>query len=291
MAPIAIVGEALIDVFADAEVAGGAPFNVARHLVAFGAPTILVTRVGRDARGRELLAEMARFGIDARDLQVDAQWPTGHVNVHLDGASHRFEMPDAHAWDRLGADAAVQAVVASPPAIICFGTLAQRHATSRSAIRAALSATSAPRVLDLNLRGMRDERTVSEASLSFADTVKVNDEELAQLIAWFVPGQDETALMRRFDVSRLVTTRGAAGRACVDSVLGASSGPAPAVDVVDTVGAGDAFTAVLLLGDALGWPLEMTLARAAMFSSSACTWRGAVCQDDAVYQAALQHWS
>ena len=301
---VAVLGEALIDRFPDRDVIGGAPFNVARNLALLGASPLMITRIGTDALGDTIAADFARYGMDTRGLQRDARRATGAVTVHMQGTQHRFEIGADSAWDHLDLAAAVDAVRASAPAVTYFGTLAQRGAVSRGAIRAALDASDALPFLDLNLREGPDNRVLAEESLARAQLVKVNDDELEQLIAWFVaPGQTAPrwgepalraaveALVVRFALQRLTITRGASGWACFDAAgAGWLEGRAPTVEVLDTVGAGDAFASVLVLGELRRWPLLTTLQRAGEYASAVCGIAGAVDPDSGIYAAARSAW-
>ncbi|MBC8056379.1 MAG: fructokinase, partial [Rhizobiales bacterium] len=263
---VAVLGEALVDRFPDADVIGGAPFNVARNLALLGAAPLMITRIGTDALGHAIAADFARFGLDARGLQHDPAHATGTVAVHLHGTQHTFEIGADSAWDHLDAAQAVQAVRAHAPEVIYFGTLAQRGAVSRDAIRAALAASDALPFLDLNLRDGPDNRMLAEESLALAEHVKVNDDELDRLIGWFVhPGRPALrwgepalraaieTLFERFSLKRLTITRGGDGWACLDGKQGWLEGAVAPVAVRDTVGAGDAFASVLLLGALRAW--------------------------------------
>lgn len=330
---VAVLGEALVDLFPARAVLGGAPFNVARNLAAFGAAPLMVTRIGADALGEQIAAEFDLFGLDSAGLQRDPVRPTGTVLVHMLDRQHRFEIVADTAWDAIDGPAAVAAVQRAAPEILYFGTLCQRSAISREAIRAALAAVRqvvrataggtgfdaardgavpalqepALRFLDLNLRDGPDNQMLSADSLALADIVKVNDEELDRLIDWFIrpglpalvwgePLQREAidALMARFAVRRLVITRGADGWACRDRMepgAGWLEGTAPPVVLRDTVGAGDAFASVLLVGELRGWPLATTLTRAASFAASVCGIEGAVDADSPIYAQARRAWS
>lgn len=225
-------------------------------------------------------------------LQHDLSRPTGTVQVLLQPDGHRFEIGGDAAWDHLDAEPLLQVLLHEASALAYFGTLAQRSVTSRAAIRAALEALTAAGAalfLDLNLRGTADDLTIAEASLVLADVVKVNAEEFEQLRAWF--GGDAERLVARFGFQRLVITRGALGWVCLDATAGWLEGTAPAVNVVDTVGAGDGFSAVLLLGMAHGWPLRTTLQRAGHFAAEVCTLHGAVDADAPVYAAMRRGWA
>lgn len=300
---VAVLGEALIDRFPDADVIGGAPFNVARNLALLGASPVMVTRIGTDALGDTIVADFARFGMDRRGLQRDPARATGMVTVHMRGTHHTFEIGTDSAWDHLDADEAARVVRESVPAVTYFGTLAQRGAVSRAAIHAALGASDALPFLDLNLRDGPDNQALAEDSMQRARLVKVNDDELDQLIAWFVlagqaaPRRGDAAwrgavegLVKRFELQRLTITRGGDGWACLDRTQGWFEGASPTVTVRDTVGAGDAFAAVLLLGELHGWSLRTTLQRAGEHASAVCGIVGAVDPASAIYAAARSQW-
>lgn len=286
MAPVLVMGEALVDEFHDGAVPGGAPFNVARSLAGLGVPVRFVSRIGaHDAAGRLLLDSATRFGLAVDGIQRDASRATGRVSVHEgEGGGHRFEIHADAAWDHL------EAPTCHDTGVVYFGSLAQRHAVSRAAIRAAVKRAAGVRLLDLNLRPGTDTPALAAETLMLADWLKVNDEELARLQAWFEPSLP--ALMARFALQRVVVTRGAAGCALYGEqgrLLAEVPGVAqPAL--VDTVGAGDAFTAMLLAGLTLRRDLAATLALANRYAAMICGVRGPLPDDPAVllpWRAAL----
>jgi fructokinase len=300
LAPVTVVfGEALVDEFPTEQVVGGAPFNVARHLAAFMAPALMITRIGRDRNGQAVRAEFERFAMRDAGLQVDPMEETGRVVVERNSNGHRFHILPRQAYDFIELDAAVAALAGVDAGIVYFGTLAQREKgeqASRQALGAVLEAlpATAKRYLDLNLRtGQYQESTVTR-SLEAADIVKVNEEELQALFQWFfqigpnaAPLATEElhaacrALMQRFALETLIVTLGHRGSVvfCADGTLLANrDNPAPPF-VIDTVGAGDAFSAIFLLGRARGWPLALTLARANEFAGAICAVAGAVPRD------------
>lgn len=298
---VLVLGEALVDRFADGTVVGGAPFNVARSLAAFGVPTTMVTRIGsQDDDGARVLDSALRFGLHDGAIQRDLMRPTGVVTVvELDG-QHRFQVHDDAAWDHLDLDEALRALAWSSPRIVYFGTLAQRHPTSAQAIRALLDRTPALRFLDLNLRAGQDNRDIAAQSLQRADWVKVNDDELRTLLVWFAPALDAATdddspamregvrlLMDRFALSRLIVTRGERGYAAYDARgRRIAHGAACAVDsVVDTVGAGDAFNAACLALLSAGRPLKASLDAGNRYAAAICGQRGALPEDAAFFRA------
>jgi len=253
---IAVLGEALVDEFHDGPVAGGAPFNVARSLATLGAPALFISRIGADdANGRLVLDSARRYGLAEQGLQRDTTRATGRVSVHeKSGGGHSFEIHADAAWDHLDATAAHAVLADSQAAVLYFGSLAQRHAVSRATIRALAKPFTGVRFLDLNLRAGTDNAVLAAESLMLADWVKVNDEELVRLAGWFGAAGNEAAqvaaLMARFALQRVVLTLGADGwRFYGPSGVLLAEGPGvPQPHVVDTVGAGDSFTALLLAG-------------------------------------------
>lgn len=291
-------GEVLADRFPDREVLGGAPFNVARHLHGLGGRSgpvpVLVTRVGRDPLGQRVLSAMTGAGLPIDGVQQDFLRDTGVVKVGLDESGQpSFEIPPDQAWDHIHPDIARLVGLAWRPGRVYFGTLAQRSA-SRQALRYLLISSQAEGFLDLNLRDPWVRDDILRGSLGLARTVKLNEQELSRLAALLhLPGHDfrerGRALLETFRSRRLLVTRGGNGAWLLDAEAGEleAAGANAAVEVVDSVGAGDAFAAVFLLGLHLDWPLQDTLDRAHRFAGAVCGLRGAV-PDDASFYAPFQ---
>ncbi|HEY4080356.1 MAG TPA: PfkB family carbohydrate kinase [Burkholderiaceae bacterium] len=280
-ASVAVIGEALVDEFHDGAVAGGAPFNVARSLAALGTPTLFISRVAvDDAHSGRVLESARRYGLDCIDLQRDPVRATGRVSVIEDaGGGHRFEIHVDAAWDHIDAAAALDALHARPAQFAYFGTLAQRSAPSRAAVRALMKSFPGPRLLDLNLRDSPGMQQLAAESLMLADWLKINDEELTQLAIWFeLPTDSEaatvTALMARFALQRVVLTLGPQGWRVYGDGPALEGAGEPQPRLVDSVGAGDAFTAMLLAGLALARDLHGTLSLANRYASFICGLRG-----------------
>jgi fructokinase len=301
-----VFGEALVDEFPAEQVVGGAPFNVARHLAAFMAPALMITRIGNDRNGQAVRGEFERFAMSDAGLQFDSMEETGRVVVERSGEGHRFHILPRQAYDFIDAGAASASLAAVDAGMVYFGTLAQREERSRAALAAVLETTPARRYLDLNLRtGQYDESTVTR-SLTAADIVKVNEEELQALFQWYFQiGPNDAplateevhaacrALMDRFSLEMLIVTLGHRGSVVFladGSLVANRDNPAPPF-VIDTVGAGDAFSAIFLLGRARGWPLELTLARANEFAGAICAVPGAVPRDLNFYDKWVARWS
>ncbi|KQQ96276.1 PfkB family carbohydrate kinase [Massilia sp. Leaf139] len=300
-----VFGEALVDDFATEQVVGGAPFNVARHLAAFMAPQLMITRVGKDHNGETIAAEFERFAMSQAGLQRDSIEETGRVIVERGAHGHRFVIVPNQAYDYIAREDALAAAKAVDAGALYFGTLAQRAERSRGTLKALLSATSGLRFLDVNMRdGQVDERTVSD-SLHAADIAKVNEDELQALFGWYFQlgpndppmAADETrsacaALLQMFGLQALIVTLGHRGSVYFGAggvTIDTRDTPPPAF-VIDTVGAGDAFSAIFLLGRARGWPLESTLARANEFAGAICAIPGAVPRDLGFYDQWMTRW-
>lgn len=291
-----IFGEVLFDAFPDgAEVLGGAPFNVAWHLQGFGLRPLLVSRIGRDPRGARVESAMRDWGMDTAALQHDEERPTGLVTVALEHGQPSFTILPGRAFDHIEADAALNAVAAEDVALIYHGTLALREPDSRAALRTLRWGLSAPAWMDVNLRAGCWDRDRLEQLLRQSAWVKLNDAELKEITG--IEADAGAGLARAARVLRgshgigtLVVTLGERGALILDGDRLYQGQPAPVARLVDTVGAGDAFSAVALLGHLRGWPPERTLACALEFAARICGVRGAIVRDRALYRDCLEQW-
>ncbi len=294
---VALFGEVLADIFTDRSVLGGAPFNVARHLRAFSQNPVLITRLGNDPLRDLVLNVMSQNEMDISGIQCNNRYPTGRVNVHMEDGSHRFEILPMQAYDFINPAVVRMAAIAAHPALVYFGTLAQRNDISRRALKTLLRSTSAERFLDINLRTPWYDEEILQQSLHYADTVKLNSDELYILAEMFglsgsEPDQQAQGLMCRFDLRCIVITRGEAGAYYLNrdgkkveaAVKKGISG------LVDTVGAGDGFAAVYILGMLKQWPIPTILERANEFAAAICAIRGAVPDDAGFYKPYTRAW-
>jgi|SRR5581483_6000350 len=247
------IGETLWDLLPAGPQLGGAPANFACHARSLGADASIITRVGNDPRGRTILDVFRQMNIADGGLQIDNEAPTGTVDVTLsgDGIPH-FTIHEGVAWDRL--EATPQALAATRAAdAICFGTLAQRCPVSRAAIQqlAAAADSRALRVFDVNLRQSYYSCEVILQSLRLANILKLNEDELGAMAKLFElrgsPKSQVEQLAHDFSLQLVALTRGAAGSALFRDGHWSHCEPRPA-NIVDTIGAGDAFTAALVMG-------------------------------------------
>ncbi len=286
-----VFGEVLFDHFPDGQaVLGGAPFNVAWHLNAFGARPVLISRVGNDALGRRIREAMQSWGMDTAGLQLDSSHPTGTVEVTLDNDEPHYDIVERRAWDFIDADKL-------PPikdaALLYHGSLALRNPVSCKALDTLHDRLAVPVFVDVNLRAPWWTREQVERYIDGACWVKLNEDELDLLAP---PGVDleqrAATLQQACGLELLITTRGAAGAlAHTRSGRRLQIEPPPADKLVDTVGAGDAFAAVIILGLLHDWVLESTLQRAQAFASAIVGIRGATPGQREFYTPFMQRWN
>ncbi len=284
------VGEVLWDLLLTGPQLGGAPANFAYHAHALGAHAQVITRVGKDDHGREVIRRFHEMGLPETTVQIDETAPTGTAKVELsgDGLAH-FTIQENVAWDHIAVTTEALGA-ASEAHAISFGSLAQRSEPSRNTIQQLVAAVPphALRVFDINLRQQFYSRDVIEQSLQLANVLKLNDDELPTLAAMFnltssaeddscgadtpvrvfaarqpsaptgVAGPREIKhqiewLAHTFSLRLVALTRGANGSLLYqkdsdNNDARWSDCPSRPVKVVDTVGAGDSFTAALVLG-------------------------------------------
>ena len=275
--PIACFGEMLWDVLPTGKQPGGAPLNVAVHLHNFGLDAQIISRVGHDDLGAELLAFVASKGISTRYVQRGETHLTGVVKANVsDSLEVTYQIVKPVAWDYIQYDAGLSELVQAAEAFV-FGSLAARHAPSRETLYRLLQQARL-KVFDVNLRPPHYSRDVVTYLLNQADIVKLNHHELAELAGWFGVSPDENTALRwlaeRFGLQAVCVTKGADGAALwVGEQLYCS--PGIAVQVQDTIGSGDAFLAALLRGWLAGHTPADYLAFACAAGSLVASYQGA----------------
>ncbi len=276
------LGEALWDVFGPTRHVGGAPANFAWHVAQHGLPACALSALGQDAAGDALAEALEAAGAPCALQRV--AYPTGEVRICLDGAGvpQYHILPDA-AWDHLSATPEMLAMARRARAL-CYGSLAQRSELSRAAIAAFLQAMpeGAWRIFDINLRCGYYTHAILRDSLRWADVLKINEEEmeiLGRMEGLYGLPQLEQAqhIARRYELRLLILTCGAIG----SYVLGEGGKllswlPTPAVHVVDTVGAGDSFTATFMAALLCGQSVPQAHAAAVRVAAYVCTQAGAM---------------
>ncbi|MBU4200441.1 MAG: carbohydrate kinase [Verrucomicrobia bacterium] len=274
------IGEILWDCLPGGKQLGGAPANFVYHATALGAAGCVVSCVGDDPAGLEIGARLDALKLDRHGLAVDGSHPTGTVDVKVDAdGKPRYIIHEHVAWDFIPWSEALRDLASKTDAV-CYGSLAQRSEVSRKTIRAFLAATppSCLRVFDVNLRQEFFNREIIQDTLSLSNILKISDEELpvvARLLA--VNGEDEQVmktLRSRYRLRLVALTRGAQGSVLVVPE-GALTHSGVRVKVADTVGAGDAFTAGMVMGLLRGLDNERIHETANRLAAHVCSQPGA----------------
>ena len=285
-----IFGEVLFDCFPDGrEVLGGAPFNVAWNMQSFGQHPIFISRVGDDPQGRQIKETMKSWSMNTDFLQFDPSWSTGRVDITLSNGEPRFAILPNQAYDHISS--AIPRIKETPT-FLYHGSLALRDASSSDTLASLKRNYPCPIFLDANLRKPWWNKDLALALIEDANWLKLNDDECRALF----PGQQDihtcaAMILDRFDLEAVFITMGAKGAAAyLPGSAPLTVEPGPAVTVVDTVGAGDAFSSVLLLGLTQGWPVQITLDRAQQFASAVVGQRGATSLDQGFYQTFYKSW-
>lgn len=276
------LGEVLWDVLPDARHLGGAPANFAYHAAMLGAYSTVASRVGADALGRQAITSLQQLGVETHYVQVDEAHPTGTVNVQVDEAGQpRYTITEDVAWDYLTWTEQWQEL-AERADVICWGSLAQRSLPSRNTIHQFLQSTrpNALLIFDVNLRQRFYTREVLAESLKLSSVVKINDEELPRVVNLLdgdsskTPEQSARWLIQNYDLALVCLTRGAHGSLIITNSEKFEH-PGFRAKVVDTVGAGDAFTAALAHHYLRGASLKRISEAANVFGAWVATQSGA----------------
>lgn len=276
------MGKALWDILPEGKKIGGAPANFAYHVSQFGLESCVVSAVGNDDLGREILDSFKEKKLQC--LIEKVPYPTGTVQVEVDGAGvPQYRIKENVAWDNIPFTGKLEALACRTCAV-CFGSLAQRSAVSRETIRRFIDAMPKSKdtliVFDANLRQEFFSKDILDQSMKRCNILKINDEELviiSRLLNISETGfQDRCeTLLRRYGLKLLILTCGAKG-SFVFTPAGTMFFDTPKVEVADTVGAGDSFTATFIAGLLKGVPVAEAHQRAVEVSAFVCTKQGAM---------------
>lgn len=281
---IVSMGEVLWDLFPEGEQFGGAPANFACHAAILGANVSLVGAVGNDRRGRGALAILRGYGIDVTLIRTVSDAATGTVGVALGSAGKpTFTMHENSAWDRMTWTDEIEVRVKEAD-VVYFGTLAQRSSESRGTIRRGIQTArdaGVPRIVDINLRAPFFDHDLIRESIELASILKLSDDELAEvcsacgIAASNYPEAMIRGLLEIGDLDMVVVTCGSEGAVMVTPDGTVTQDGVPA-NVIDTVGAGDSFTAGFLIGELRGEPHEKNLRTACEIAAATCGHSGGV---------------
>lgn len=276
------MGEALWDILPEGKKIGGAPANFAYHVSQFGLPSCVVSAVGDDPLGNEIVENLTSKGLNQHIAKVP--YPTGTVQVEIDQAGiPQYDIKENVAWDNIPFSEELEAVAARTKAV-CFGSLAQRNVVSRETINRFLDVMPKTAdslvVFDVNLRQGFYNKEILCNSMKRCNILKINDEELVTVSRMFgYPGidlQDKCwILLGKYNLKMLILTCGVNG-SYVFTPGNVSFQPTPMVEVADTVGAGDSFTAAFIACIVKGKSVAEAHSCAVRTSAFVCTRKGAM---------------
>ncbi|SHE96288.1 fructokinase [Bacteroides luti] len=276
------LGEALWDMLPEGKKIGGAPANFAYHVSQFGLESCVVSAIGNDALGNEILDVFHEKNLKYQLEKVN--FPTGTVQVELDAEGVPcYEIKEGVAWDNIPFTEALQTLALSTRSV-CFGSLAQRSKVSRETINRFLDTMpdgeGQCKIFDINLRQNFYDKEIIENSLNKCNILKINDEELVIISRMFgYPGIDlqDTCwkLINKYELKMLILTCGTNG-SYVFASGEVSFLETPNVNVADTVGAGDSFTAAFCASIIKGKSVREAHKLAVDVSAYICTQSGAM---------------
>ena len=276
------MGEALWDVLPEGKKIGGAPANFAYHVSQFGLPSCVVSAIGDDALGKEIIENFTSKGLD--QFIAEVPYPTGTVQVEIDQTGiPLYDIKENVAWDNIPYTEHLDALAKRTKAV-CFGSLAQRNVVSRETINHFLD--TMPKdddsliVFDVNLRQGFYNKEILCKSMQNCNILKINDEELITVSRMFgYPGidlQDKCwILLEKYNLKMLILTCGING-SYVFTPGNVSFQPTPKVEVADTGGAGDSFTAAFIASILKGKSVTEAHSIAVKTSAFVCTQKGAM---------------
>ncbi|WP_022850377.1 PfkB family carbohydrate kinase [Limisalsivibrio acetivorans] len=287
-----VFGEVLFDTFPDGKkILGGAPFNVAWNLHKFGMKPVFVSCIGDDEDGNTVIRTMESAGMNTSSVKVLQDYPTGRVSVGFRNSQPEYTIEENQAYDYIEPAVSVDAAP-----VICHGTLALRTDFNRDSLYSMKALSGAPTFVDLNLRDPHWNEELIKSVLGLSTYVKMSEEELtvsAKLSGIETGNILKTArqLFDNYNLSVLYITSGEEGAFAVTESDMYMEKPDGAIEIEDTVGAGDAFTSVAVMGMLKGWSMESILRRAVQFSAGVCTIRGATTESIEFYDYYLRGWN
>lgn len=292
-----IFGEVLLDLFPNGNrVLGGAPFNVAWHLQGFGLLPLLITRIGNDEYGKEVIDVMKSWNMDLSGIQYDSIHPTGRVNVNFENNEPKYDIQENCAYDFIETN---RINVLPKRYLLYHGTLALRDEENQQVLKylysQLLNNIDSTIFIDVNLRSPWYTLEHVLSILKNANYLKLNESELVELSSHLITNDIEIiafSLKQQLKIDRMIVTQGAQGAFMIDDDEKLyETHTLITNNVVDTVGAGDAFSAILILGYLENWDVITTLKRAQEFASSIVSQQGATMRNSSLYSKFKESWS
>ena len=283
---VAGFGEVLWDIYPKGKTLGGAPSNFAIHSQKLGANSFLISCLGEDTLGKETQRLLLDFDLNTSGIQVNKNFPTGRVVVNLDQMGNpSYKIDEESAWDHIIFDENIRNICQFLNAV-CFGTLAQRSSNSKRALKKILDSTplNCLKVFDVNFRQEFYNKEIIKSSLKRADIVKMNQVEFYK-IADIVYISEEwkkgaISLIKEFDLKLVIITLGENGSILATKKDYIIHTPKNKFNVLSSVGAGDAYTASVVMGWLNKKPLNEIILEATNLASHVCSFMGAIPSQD-----------
>jgi len=281
------IGEVLFDCYQDEKVIGGAPFNFFYHIYKLTSSAEFISRIGNDEDGKSIINFLKKNNISIKYLQLDEKHSTGIVNVKVDkNGNPTFDIIPNCAYDFIDLNPKISNLIESDTSLLYFGTLAQRNTVSRKTIQAILG-KNIKYFCDINLRANYYSKEILDNCFKKANVIKLNEDEFKIVSGLFLTGtfklqSSAEELRRKFEIDLLSITLSERGALLIDK-FGVNEYNYSIKKVLDTVGAGDAYSAILCLGYLNKMPIDRINFLANKFAASICGIKGAIPHSDDIY--------
>jgi fructokinase len=289
MKRITSIGEVLFDVYPDGKRLGGAPFNFIYHIIKLIGKANFVSKIGNDQNGDEILQLLLERNISSEFIQIDKDHKTGIAKTKLNEKKiPEFIIEENVAYDFIELTSPIEKLISEKTDCFYFGTLAQRSEKSRNTVQKLAANPNVKCICDLNIRQNYYSPRIIEQSLSAADVLKLNEDELALVNKLVIKSEVNKAeavgkIMRSFNIELLCVTKGSSGAVLYkdgrENYYNIKNDK-----VVDTVGAGDAYASMLCIGYLMNWDIEKINKLASEFANDIVKVKGALPEDDAMYK-------
>jgi fructokinase len=284
---IVSIGEVLFDCYQDEKVIGGAPFNFFYHIFKLTSSAEFISRIGNDENGKSIINFFKKNNISTKYIQFDEKHSTGIVNIKVDkNGNPTFDVIPNCAYDFMDLNPKISKLIESDTSLLYFGTLAQRRTVSRKTIQSILG-KNIKYFCDINLRANYYTKEILDVCFKKANVIKLNEDELKIVSGLFLTRVFELQssaeeLRRTFEIDLLSITLGDGGALLIDK-FGVNEYKYSIKKVVDTVGAGDAYSVILCLGYLNKMPIDRINFLANKFAASICGIKGAIPHSDEMY--------
>lgn len=286
-----VFGETLYDQFPEGQVVlGGAPFNVSWHLKSFGTNPLLISSVGSDHLGHDVIKTMKQKGLSTDGVRIHNKYPTGLVDISFKDQEPQYSIMPDQAYDHIDSLHNI-----SGTSILYHGSLALRGEKSQKTLFKIRESVESVFV-DINIRLPWFSLDIANKIVKNIDWLKINSDEFDILMGIEIKDDEERIktsriLMDKANIKNMIITLGSRGSWYISKEKAFHTAPFKTDTFVDSVGAGDCFSAVALLGIELNWTVEAIMKRASKAASLICTKRGAIVKDSKFYKDLMGEWN